>query len=56
MYYTQTNTDLNLSGYRASLKEYSRGSVKSDLEYYTNSGGVRLDFQVKLHNSVLLFY
>jgi hypothetical protein len=46
VYYTQTNTDLKLSGYKASLKEYSRGSIKSDLEYFNYKGGVRLDFQV----------
>lgn len=46
IFYTNKNDNLRLSGYRASLNQYFRGSIRNDLNFYQSENGVKLNIQV----------
>ncbi len=47
IFYSAKNDGVKLSGYRSSLKQYSRGSIRNELDFFKSESGVKLQIQVK---------
>jgi hypothetical protein len=49
IFFTNENNYQNLKGYRASLKEFTKGSIRNELDFYKDSKGVAINFQVNIN-------
>jgi hypothetical protein len=50
IYYHNKKEDSFMSGYKANLKSFSKGSIRNEYDFYKEDYGVNFQVQVKLKN------
>jgi len=52
IYYSNHRENQQLSGYKAALNQYIKGSTRNELNLYQSENGLKLNIEVELKNSI----